>query len=146
MSLLTKAPTRRFPAMVSDLFNIEKFFSDALQLWDMPATIPAVNVHEDENAFRMEVASPGMEKSDFKINVNDNVLLISAEKKSEKKEEEKNFTRREFNYTSFRRSFALPENVDQDNIKAEYNNGILNVTIPKLKKEQVQKGKVIDVA
>lgn len=146
MSLLTKSPARTFPSTVSDLFNIEKFFSDALQLWDMPSTMPAVNVHEDESSFRMEVASPGMEKGDFKINVRDNLLLISAEKKTEKKEEDKNFTRREFNYASFRRSFALPENVDQENIKAEYNNGILNVIIPKMKKESAPKGKSIDVA
>lgn len=145
MSLLVRSPLKSFPA-VSDLFNIDKFFSDALQLWDMPATMPAVNVHEDENSFRMEVASPGMEKSDFKINVRDNVLIISAEKKTEKKEEEKNFTRREFNYSSFCRSFALPENTDQENIKAEYNNGILHITIPKIKKEDAPKGKTIEVA
>jgi HSP20 family protein len=146
MSVLTKSPARIFPSTVSDLFNIEKFFSDALQLWDMPSTMPAVNVHEDETNFRMEVAAPGMEKSDFKINVRDNVLIISAEKKTEKKEEDKNFTRREFNYSSFRRSFSLPENVDQENIRAEYNNGILNVTIPKMKKESAPKVKSIDVA
>lgn len=146
MSLLAKSPFRAFPSTVSDLFNIEKFFSDAMQLWDMPSTMPAVNVYEDETGFRMEVAVPGMEKGDFKINLRDNILLISAEKKTEKQEEEKNFTRREFNYSSFRRSFALPENVDQDNIKAEYNNGILHLTIPKMKKESAPEGKSIDIA
>ncbi|MCS7019922.1 MAG: Hsp20/alpha crystallin family protein [Cytophagales bacterium] len=143
MSLLAKSPVRNFFAV--DPFNIDKFFSDALQLWDMPNTLPAVNIHEDENSFRMEVASPGMDKSDFKVNVKDNMLIISAEKKSEKKEEEKNFTRREFNYSSFRRSFTLPENVDQENIKAEYTNGILHITVPKVKQESPSKGKTIEV-
>ncbi|MCS6968351.1 MAG: Hsp20/alpha crystallin family protein [Cytophagales bacterium] len=144
MSMLM--PSFRFPSLMSDLFNIEKFFNEAFQLPTLSNAIPAVNVKEDEAGFYMEVAAPGMEKSDFKVQLTDNVLTISAEKKKEKKEEDKNYTRREFNYTSFKRSFTLPENVDKDNIKAEYNNGILHVSIPKIKKEEsTPKGREIEV-
>jgi HSP20 family protein len=101
-------------------------------------SIPAVNVNEDENQFNIEVAAPGMEKKDFKLDLNHNLLTISSEK-MEKKEDKKIFTRREFSYTSFNRSFTLPNSVKEEGIKASYKEGILNIIIPK-KEESKEKG------
>lgn len=96
-------------------------------------TLPAINVKETDEAFEIEVAAPGMSKGDFKVNLENNLLTISSEKKEEKKEEEKGrFTRREFSYQSFQRSFTVPENlVEGDQITARYCDGILCVHLPK---------------
>jgi HSP20 family protein len=102
-------------------------------------SMPAVNVNENDNQFIIEVAAPGMEKKDFKLDLNHNVLTISSEKMEKKESERKKFTRREFNYTSFNRIFTLPNSVNEDGIKASYKDGILNITIPK-KEEAKEKG------
>ena len=100
--------------------------------------MPAVNIKEDDLSFILDVAAPGMEKKDFKLELNHNVLIISAEKEEEKEDKKKKFSRREFNYTSFKRSFTLPETVKQEGITASYEKGVLTVTIPK-KEELVEK-------
>jgi len=95
-------------------------------------TLPAVNVKEDKDKFEIEVAAPGMKKEDFKINLDENRLTISSERKEEKSEEDENYTRREFSYQSFSRSFNIPEGrVMRDKIVAKYNDGILSVKLPK---------------
>jgi len=101
-------------------------------------TLPAINVKENSDAYEIEVAAPGMSKNDFRINLEHNRLTISSEKKEEKKEEEKgHFTRREFSYQSFQRSFSVPETlVDAEKITARYSDGILRITLPK--KEEVK--------
>lgn len=110
---------------------------------------PSVNVKENENEFTLEVAAPGLQKEDFKVELNENVLSISSEKKTETTEndEQTKFTRREFSYSSFKRSFTLDEeSVDAENIVAKYENGILNVHIPKkVKAEEVKKAKTISI-
>ncbi len=102
-------------------------------------SVPAVNVNEDENQFNIEVAAPGMEKKDFKLDLNHNVLTISSKKMEKKESDNKKFTRREFRYTSFNRSFTLPNSVQEEGIKASYKEGILNISIPK-KEEAKEKG------
>ncbi|HOF55361.1 MAG TPA: Hsp20/alpha crystallin family protein [Prolixibacteraceae bacterium] len=101
-------------------------------------TLPALNVKETDDAFEIEVAAPGMNKNDFKVNLENNLLTITSEKKEEKEEEEKGrFTRREFSYQSFQRSFTVPETVvEGDKITAKYCEGILCITLPK--KEEVK--------
>jgi HSP20 family protein len=95
-------------------------------------TIPAVNIKETENEFEVDMAAPGMNKEDFKIELNNNVLTISSEKQTENETKEgKNVTRREFSYQSFSRSFTLPAIVETDQITAKYENGVLRVNIPK---------------
>lgn len=110
---------------------------------------PAVNVKENEKEFTLEVAAPGLQKEHFNIAVEDGVLTISAETKSEKTEGDENskFTRKEFSYSSFKRSFTLDEEtVDADNIVAKYENGILNIAIPKkVKVEEEKKAKTISI-
>lgn len=94
--------------------------------------VPAVNVQETEKEFHLTIAAPGLEKTDFKVEMIDEVLTISAEKEKEEKEvKEGRFNRREYNYTSWTRSFTLPENCDRTKIMAEYVNGELKIMIPK---------------
>ena len=95
-------------------------------------TVPSVNVKENEGNFKVEMAAPGLEKADFKIDLNGNLLTISSEKKGENEVRDNNsYTRKEFSYQSFSRSFTLPDIVDNEAISAKYENGILTVTIPK---------------
>ncbi len=122
----------------------DNFFSKDLMDWgstnfsSTDTTLPAVNVKESEDAFQIEVAAPGMSRGDFRVNLENNVLTISSEKKEEKKEEGKGlYTRREFSYQSFQRSFTIPENlVEGEKISAKYSNGLLSISLPK--KEEVK--------
>ena len=104
--------------------------------------LPAVNIQENSDDFKVQVAAPGMKKEDFDIELHNNMLSISSEKREEQNEqnEEGKFTRREFNYSSFRRSFTLPDSVDSDQIEAKYEDGVLNLRIPK-KEEAKEKPK-----
>ncbi len=107
---------------------------------------PAVNIKEANDSFDLELAAPGLEKKDFNIEINDNLLTISFEKKSEDQVDEDNYRRREFGYQSFKRSFTLPETVDGDKIKGQYENGVLNLTIPKKAEAQPQPIKTIKIS
>lgn len=98
---------------------------------DYRSSVPAVNVHESETGYTLEVAAPGLQKEHFHINLDGRVLSISAEQKEEKKEENGKWTRKEFSYSSFKRAFTLPENVNENSIEARYENGILTVSVPK---------------
>ncbi|GAB4453679.1 MAG: hypothetical protein OHK0036_16760 [Bacteroidia bacterium] len=122
---------------------IETFFENDFPVWGtsisrfIGSTIPSANIKETEDAFQIELGVPGVKKEDIKVDLEDNVLTISSEQKEEKTEEKENYTRREFNYSSFSRSFTLPDIVDAEKITAEYKDGILNINIPK--KESVIK-------
>jgi HSP20 family protein len=94
-------------------------------------SVPAVNIAESKDDFQFEIAAPGMDKKDFTIDVDNNVLSISASKEYSKEEAEKNFTRREFSYSSFKRAFTLPNSVNVDKIEARYENGLLKLVVPK---------------
>ena len=99
---------------------------------------PAVNVIENEKDYTLELAAPGMTKNDFSVRlVSDNELVISLQKKDEKKEEKKNYLRREFSYASYQQTFVIPEEVDIEAIAAAMNDGVLSITLPK--KEAVTK-------
>lgn len=108
-------------------------------------TMPAVNVKEDDNQFIIDVAAPGMEKKDFKLELNHNVLTISAEKEEEIEEKKRKFSRREFNYASFRRSFTLPNTAKEAGIKASYKDGVLSISIPKKEEAKVKPLRQIDI-
>ncbi|MGM0648249.1 MAG: Hsp20/alpha crystallin family protein [Bacteroidota bacterium] len=149
---LMKMSDRNFPTIPS-LFD--RLFNDELMDWNLGnfasknSNLPAVNVKEDEDAFNIEVAAPGLQKKDFKVNLENDRLTISSEKKEENKDKDRddNFTRREFSYQSFQRSFQLPENlVDADKIKASYKDGILNVHIPKREEARPKPAKEIKIS
>lgn len=100
-------------------------------------TLPAVNVIDSDHEFVIDVAVPGLKKSDFDINIDNRVLSIGVESKTENNEKTENYTRREFGYASFKRTFAIPESVNSDAISADYNEGILKIHLPK--KEEAKK-------
>ncbi len=107
---------------------------------------PAANIIHNEKDFQIELAAPGMNKADFKIKIEDDILTISVERKEMKEETpDVNYTRREFRYDGFSRSFNLPEIIDQDKIKAEYKNGLLNVVLPKGEEAKI-KGREIKIS
>lgn len=110
-------------------------------------TSPYVNVKETETAYELEIAAPGLTKEDFKINVEGQTLTISAEKESKEEEKEKGYTRREFSYAAFKRSFNLPERtVETDKITAKYTDGVLQLNIPKIEEVNNKLSKTIQVA
>jgi len=110
-------------------------------------SLPAVNVKETNDEFLIELAAPGMEKKDFKINFKNNVITISSEKEDKREEKKENYTRREFSYQSFQRSFTVPENaIVSEKIEAIYNNGILEVKLPKREEVKPQPEREIKIS
>lgn len=109
----------------------DSLFSDALNKNYSINKVPGVNISEGESDYKIELAAPGLTKEDFNINVKKDTLSVWAEKKTEDGVEEKNYSRKEFDYLSFARSFVLPESVDAEKIEAAYTNGILSISIGK---------------
>lgn len=109
-------------------------------------TLPAVNIKEHADNFMIELAAPGMRKEDFKIEIHNRILSISSETKPEEKEEVGKFTRKEFSYERFRRSFTLSEKVNQERISATYEQGILTLVIPKKEEEATKTTRTIEIS
>ncbi len=126
------------PTWANDLFDTSRFFSprlfdlgtDPFSI-DFSNRIPSANINETEKEYKIELAVPGLDKKDFKVAIDKGMLYVSSEKEEERREDEENYTRREYSFNSFRRSFSLPENCIEDKIKAKYENGILNLILPK---------------
>ena len=108
-------------------------------------SVPPVNIRETDNTFEVELSAPGKAKEDFNIELDNDMLTISSEQKTENTVEEGKFTRREFSHSSFRRSFTLPETVKEDEIKAGYENGILKITLPKREEALPKPKRMIDI-
>jgi len=117
------------PFFTGILNDVEKEFTKTESNGN--GSYPAVNIKEEEKEFVLELAAPGLKKEDFKINLENHMLTISKETNEENKEEKTNFTRREFVYNSFNRSFKLPKIILENKIKADYVDGILRITLPK---------------
>jgi HSP20 family protein len=142
MSLIKKNRNslNTIPALFDDFVGRELFNWGNSNYSSTQTTIPMVNIKESAENFEVEVAAPGMNKKDFKIQLDNNLLTISSQKESEEETEHNGYNRREFSYQSFQRSFLLPKDVvDHDGILAGYENGLLRLTIPK-KEEAKQKG------
>jgi HSP20 family protein len=122
---------------IEDIFNrdLTSVFS---QNFNTGISLPKVNIKETADAYFVEMAVPGLKKSDFQIDLENQLLSISTEVEEKSEEKEENYTRREFGYSSFKRSFTLPETVDEEKIKANYREGILSIHLPK-KEEAKQK-------
>ncbi len=129
------------PSIFTDFFN--DYFPGELSPRSLRASVPAVNIHESENEFVVELAVPGMQKNDFHLEFENGLLSISADKKEEKKVENVKFTRKEFSYSSFKRTFTLPETVNPEKISASYENGVLSLNLPK--KEEVKSKPVKEI-
>jgi len=132
------------PSIFTDFFH--DYLAGGMSPAAFNASVPAVNIHESENEFSVQLAVPGMKKSDFNIEVENGVLTISAEKESEKSEENVKYTRKEFSYSSFKRSFTMPESVNPDNISASYENGVLALTLPKKEESKVKPSRAIKIS
>jgi HSP20 family protein len=100
------------------------------------SSMPAVNIKEDEKRFMLDLAVPGIDKKELKIDINEDVLTISSETKNESEENKDGYKRKEFSYSSFCRSFQIPENVNKEKIEANYRDGILSVSLPKVEEEK----------
>jgi len=152
MKTLVRTNGSLFPAIPSLLndFFADDWVNSSLANWKSTgATLPAVNVRETNDDFRIEVAAPGMKRDDFKVELDNNVLTISSEREDsrEEKDNDGNYTRREFSYQSFQRSFTLPQNqVEGDKIAASYIDGILQVTIPKKEEAKLKPVKQIAIS
>ncbi|OQX76575.1 MAG: hypothetical protein B6D61_08610 [Bacteroidetes bacterium 4484_249] len=109
-------------------------------------SVPAVNIKENENNFEIELAAPGLSKKDFSINLEKKILTVSSEREVNNESENKNYMRKEFGYTSFKRSFKLPETVNTEKIKASFKNGILNIELPKMDEAKVKQTKSIAIS
>jgi len=125
---------------VNPWFNdvFDTLFNDSVLNDRFVTKTPAVNIAETESEFHIELAVPGLKKEDFKINLDKNVLSVSAEKKAENVEEGKKYSKREYSYSSFVRSFTLPEVADQAKIEAEYTDGILKLNVAKKEESKAQ--------
>ena len=139
-------PARRNRTWLPDIFND---FFDTEWMDRMNATAPAINVIENENDYELEVAAPGLTKEDFKVHINDEGnLVIEMEKKADEKSEKRDghYLRREFSYSKFQQTMLLPDDADREQISAQVEHGVLNVVIPKIRKEEKEQAKkVIEV-
>lgn len=148
MSLIQWNKNQFFPEISSFVnhFIDDDWFAKSSQL-------PAVNVKDNEHNYQIEVAAPGLNKEDFKLSLDKRVLTIASDKETENvapspedKPDKTKYTRREFSYQSFRRSFTLPKDVKQDEISANYENGVLNITVPKQEIAQDTGAKTISIS
>ena len=137
------------PSLLNDFFT-DDWFNSSLANWRTAgSSLPAVNVRETNDDFMIDVAAPGMKREDFKVELDNNILTISSELEDKQEEKDKNgtYTRREFSYQSFQRSFSLPENkVDGGKISAKYTDGILHVIVPKREEAKVKPARQIAVS
>lgn len=141
---------RFFPSMGSffdDVFSKDLFDWNDKNFSSFGSTLPSANVKETDKNFQIDVAAPGLKKDDFKIELKNHVLSISSEKQDEKEEKDSkgNFTRKEFSYQSFCRSFRMPDNADDDKIVATYSDGILHVDVAKKDVQTSKSSKTISV-
>ena len=130
----------------------DRFFENDLFDWSnrnyslTNTTLPSVNIKENPDAFQVDVAAPGLSKNDFRLELNNNLLTISSEKKVENETNEgEQFTKHEFSYQSFTRSFTMPDFADNENITATYENGILHVAIPKKEEAKPRPTRMIEI-
>lgn len=137
MNTIMKRNQDLFGGLLDSLFNDSPLFGSEVS---RHYSVPAVNIKNNENSFEIEVAAPGLKKEDFNIEVEDSVMKLSVNKSSENEEKEENFTRKEFSYFNFQRSFTLPKNVvDAEKVEANYKDGILSIVLPKQEQKEMVK-------
>jgi HSP20 family protein len=135
-----------FPSWIDDVIN-KNLGTEFMSNFNTGITLPAVNVLDTANDYLVEMAVPGLKKSDFEINIDNQLLSISAEIKSEYEDvDNESYTRREFGYSSFKRTFTLPDSVETEKISAKYDDGILKVTLPKREEAKKKPLKSIKVS
>lgn len=154
---LVKFKNKRRPfnrLMSSDFFDMDNFFDNRLMsrnvldldFWNGNRGEPALNIKETDDHFEIELAAPGFGKKDFDVTIDDGCLNIAAERETSKEEKEEDYTRREFSYNSFERSLQLPDSVKQEEIKAQYKDGILSFNLAKKEEAKKRPPKTIQIA
>lgn len=146
MSLI-KRNENWLPSVFDDMFKTD-WLGGTTNVNSIGTSIPAVNIKESDDSFNVQVAAPGKSKEDFNIELDNDVLTISSESKKENETTEENgrFTRKEFSYSTFKRAFSLPDSVDSAKISASYNNGVLEIALPKKEEAKVQAKRMIEIA
>ncbi len=147
MSLIKRnANFPSFPTLFDDLFSRELFNFNNSNFSATSTTVPSVNIKETDHSYEVEMAAPGMEKKDFHISLEGNMLTIASQKQSKEDKAEEGYSRKEFSYQSFQRSFELPKDVvDADKIAARYENGLLHLTIPKREEARKKAPRLIEI-
>jgi HSP20 family protein len=141
--MLPTITTRSFrPFYLPNIFN-DDFFP---VLSNSTSSIPAVNIREDDKNYVLDLAVPGIDKKDLKIDINEDVLTISSEIKTESEENRDGYKRKEFSYSEFCRSFYIPENVNREKIEANYKDGVLSVSLPKQEEEKNKITRKIEIS
>lgn len=138
MNTVKKTSSVTFPSLLNEIFKND--FYGGTQFYG--TSLPAVNILANETAFVLELAVPGLKKEDMSISVDNNVLTIASESKTGAEDKQGVYSRREFNFASFKRSFTLSDTIDEEGIQAGYEDGILTVTLPK-RIEELPKGKKV---
>ncbi len=139
--------TNQFPSFFDRFLDNELFDWSSRNFSNTNTTLPSVNIKESDDDFEVEVAAPGFTKSDFRIELNHDLLTVSSEKEVENETKEgQQFTQREFSYQSFSRSFTLPNTADSEKIEAKYENGILRILIPKKEEATPNPGRQISIS
>ncbi len=130
--------TERMPALFDDFFKPwNEWFGNSGDILGRVLTVPQVNITENKEEYMVSLAAPGMKKADFKIDVDGNMLTISSQREENIEEKDKRFTRKEYSYSSFSRSFSLPDEVNKEKIEARYEDGVLKLSLPR--KEEAKK-------
>lgn len=147
MSIIKNNETNWLPLILDDAFKTD-WLGGTTKTKSIGVSIPAVNILETEEGFTVELAAPGKVKEDFNIELDNEVLTISSENKKDKEKtaEIGKFTRKEFNYATFKRAFSLPDSVDSTKISASYNSGVLEITLPKKEEAKVQAKRMIEIS
>ena len=127
MNLIRRTSNPLFPSLIDEFFGTDTPFSALSNR----SHVPSVNISETDTNFKLALAAPGKTRKDFNVELDDHVLTVSSESKHEDESKTDQYTRREYRYDNFQRSFRLPETVDTAGIKAKYNNGILTISLPK---------------
>lgn len=147
MNLVKRNPENWLPSVFDDMFKTD-WLGGTTNVNSIGTSIPAVNIQETEDNFLVAVAVPGKSKEDFNIELDNDVLTISSEENQENNVSEKDgkYTRKEFSYRSFKRAFSLPDSVDGEKISAAYNNGVLEINLPKKEEAKVPAKRMIDIS
>lgn len=131
------------PTFFDDFFGRDWFLNNDQSISN---TMPAVNIADNEDNYTVEMVAPGLTKKDFKVELDNQLLTISYQKEVENEQNQPNYTKREFHYHTFKRSFTLPQTVENEKIKAKYDNGILNVVIPKKEEAKHKPSRLISIS
>ncbi|MCB0515601.1 MAG: Hsp20/alpha crystallin family protein [Chitinophagales bacterium] len=143
MTLIKKSNQQHLPTVfdwMDQFFGNRPAFKEG---W--VAKVPNVNIAETETGFRLDVAAPGLQKSDFDINLDKNIITIRAQKENQTEEANERFTRKEFNYQTFERSFVLPDTIEQSNIEANYADGVLSISLPKKEEAKLETNRKVAI-